>query len=1116
MNKFILISKSSKIQFFTLICLLICAQNAVAQVITFKGRDVEFISVLDEIRRQTGYSVYSTKVILQDVKPVTIDVKEMKLDDFLKRLTADQPIGHRIQDKNISFYKKEVAVPVSFKIVTGTSQNTISGQVVHRATGEAIEGVSVTIKGQTITTSTLENGFFSFRNIDVSVPIVLQFSYIGMESVEVLWNGEGLIRVAMKNDIQTMKETVVTGIYQRKKESFTGSSATYTAEALKMVGNQNVLQSLKTLDPAFQIIENNIFGSDPNRLPDIEVNGKSSVIGLTEEYGSNPNQPLFILDGFEASLSVISDFSMDRIETITVLKDAAATAIYGSKAANGVIVVETKRPAPGQLKLHYSLNGSVSFPDLSDYNLMNSREKLEFERMAGYYGTFDHSSGGSGGNSSRELLYYDRLKELGRGVDTYWLSEPLRTGIVHRHNLTAEGGDQNLRYLLTLSHGNTQGVMTGSNRQATNGNAKLIYRKGALSFSNSLSIDYVVADREAVAFSRFSRANPYRRKYNVDGGIDKVWESFLVAGGDGEYNNFNPLFDYENKNSNRTVSNGFTNNFELLWDVFDGLNLRYRLGLIKDNIHQEVFRSPFNTEFTNTAPLKQGAYEETNGSGLNYDTDLSLTYVRMFQESHMLNLVGGARLDQKSALTSIYGTSGFVDEEFTNPAFSYGYPEGANAQYLESKRRSASFYLSTGYTWDNRFLFDGTLRSDGSSVYGSDRKFTTIWSTGIGWNLHNEHYLPISSWTWLNVFKIRASIGNPGNQNFDDYISTRIYRYNQENRNPFGASVVLGSFGNPNLQWQKTLNKNMGIEFQAFNRHVRIEGDYIHKTTDPLLVYIGMPSSTGSLSMPQNMGKQITKGFTMSSNVLLLQRERLNWRLNLFASHLKSTYSNLGTALDNYNNDNKSRNLVRYYDGASPSDLWAVRSLGIDPVTGREVFLNSNDEQTFAHNYNDERVVGNAEPKLTGVIGTTFSYNGFSAAINLRYRYGGQIFMQTLYNKVENISAVNLLWNHDKRAYYDRWQQPGDVAQFKSITASLSGATPISSRFVQDNNQLIGESFTLGYETSNKPWLKKAGVNSLTARAYGNDIFHISTVKNERGLDYPFARSVSFSLSLGF
>lgn len=1101
---------------FCFILFFLCAgQGTSAQTITFRGKDVKFTKVIEEIRRQTGYSVYSTSNILAATEPVTLVVVEMNLEDFLKRLVANQPIDYKIQSKNISFYMKEKPASRSSRPQAVFPQRqTIVGQVTHASTGQAIIGVSVTIKELGITATTTDNGVFTFPNTLASAPLTFLFRFIGMKPIEATWEPGSVLKVSMEDEVEMIKEAVVTGIYQRKKESFTGSSATYTAEELKTVGNQNVLQSLKTLDPSFQIMESSIFGSDPNRLPDIEINGKSSVIGLTEEYGTNPNQPLFILDGFETSLSVISDFSMDRIETITVLKDAAATAIYGSKAANGVVVVESKRPLPGELKIRYSLNGSVTFPDLSDYNLMNAQEKLDFERLTGYYGTFDNSSAGSGGRPDRELLYYDKLKDIKRGVDTYWLNEPLRTGIVNRHNLTAEGGDKNFRYLLSISHGNTQGVMRGSNRQLSNGNAKLIYRKGSLSFSNSLSIDYTVAEREPVSFSRFAQASPYRRKYNAQGGVDPIWENFFTSAG--EQNNYNPLYDFRNNNRNRAVNNGFTNNFELLWDMRPGFVLRYRLGLNKDNLHQEIFRSPFNTEFLSVDPMLKGTYEETNGNALNYDTDLSLTLVKMLHERHLLNLVSGVRLDQKSSLATTYAARGFVDEEFTNPAFSFGYPESGNANYLESKRRSASFYLSTGYTYDQRFLFDGTLRSDGSSVYGASRKFTTIWSTGIGWNLHNEDILPFSKWGWLNIFKMRASIGNPGNQNFEDYISTRIYRYNQENRNPFGSSVILSSFGNPNLRWQKTLNKNIGIELQAFNRRLKLEGDYIHKTTDPLLVYVGMPSSTGSQSMAQNMGTQISKGFVVTSNALLFQRNELSWRINLSASHLTSVYDQLGSSLDNHNTSNKSRNLVRYYDGASPSDLWAVPSLGIDPITGREVFLNREGQQTFTHNYEDERVVGNSDPKITGVVGTSISYKGFSLSANLRYRLGGQIFMQTLYNKVENINTNNLFWNHDKRAYYDRWQKPGDVAQFKSIASAYGGPTPISSRFVQDNNQLIGESFTMGYEVNNKPWMKRAGLSSLMARAYMNDIFYSSTVKNERGLDYPFARSVSFSLSLGF
>ena len=189
----------------------------------------------------------------------------------------------------------------------------------------------------------------------------------------------------MQEEKVALEDVVVTGIFTRKKESFTGSASTYTAAELKTMGSQNILQSLKTLDPAFAILEDNQFGSDPNRLPNMEIRGKSSVLGLRDELDADPNQPLFILDGFESSLAVINDLDINRIESITILKDAASTAIYGSKAANGVVVVETVKPKSGELQVSYNGNLNLSMPDLSSYNLMNAREKLEFERLAGGY-----------------------------------------------------------------------------------------------------------------------------------------------------------------------------------------------------------------------------------------------------------------------------------------------------------------------------------------------------------------------------------------------------------------------------------------------------------------------------------------------------------------------------------------------------------------------------------------------------------------------------------------------------------------------------------------------------------------------------------------------------------
>ncbi len=217
-----------------------------------------------------------------------------------------------------------------------------------------LPGVTVLIKGTTLGVTTGLEGEFSIVVTD-TIHAELVFSFIGMVSQTISYKNipkSGEWTVVLKEEVQGLDEVVVTGIYSRKKESFTGSSTTYTAKELKTIGNTNVLQSLKTMDPSFAIMENNQFGSDPNRLPDINVRGKTSVIGLTQEYETDPNQPLFILDGFETTLATISDLSMDRVESITVLKDAAATAIYGAKAANGVVVVETKAPATGTLRLN--------------------------------------------------------------------------------------------------------------------------------------------------------------------------------------------------------------------------------------------------------------------------------------------------------------------------------------------------------------------------------------------------------------------------------------------------------------------------------------------------------------------------------------------------------------------------------------------------------------------------------------------------------------------------------------------------------------------------------------------------------------------------------------------
>lgn len=1096
---------------------LTVSANSFSQHVSFSAKGLPLKQLFQAVEKQTGFVFFYNKQLLADTKPVSIVAENMPLSQFLETVLRDQPLSFRIEGKTITLSRKPVDIPIRDLtrdlFAPADTLRQITG-VVSSDDNEPIAGVSVLVKGTKRGASTDAKGMFT---IAANAGQVLVFSAIGYEQNEVRVKTSDRINVKMVQAVSSMQDHVVTGIYQRKKESFTGSSSTFTAKELKMVGNQNALQALKTLDPSFAIVENSTFGSDPNRLPDIEIRGKSSVIGLTEQYGTNPNQPLFILDGFESNLSVISDLSMDRIESITLLKDAAATAIYGSKAANGVVVVETKRPTPGRLRLTYTNNTSFSFADLSDYNLMNATEKLEFERWSGFLGSID--ANGNFVTDQGDAKYNSRLAEVKRGVNSYWMNEPLRFATNQRHTIFAEGGDANFRYGATLAFGDNQGVMKGSGRKLTSGNIKLMYRKGRLSVTNSLTIDNVKANRETIPFSAFSRANPYFRKYNETGGINKILESFSwIDFASSTINRsetyYNPLYDFHNRNVNKSESQGFTNNFEIEWRVLTELRARARVGIIQTTVRDEIFKSPFNSEFASVAPLLQGTYFESNDRQINYDGDFSLTYGKLLAEKHMLNVVAGTRFTQVSNVGSSYEVQGFIGDEFPNAAFAFDYSESKRATYLESKRRTASYFLNTGYSFDERFLLDATVRADGASVFGSNRQFTTIWSMGLAWNVHNEKFFRDHAYDWVNSFRIRGSIGNPGNQNFSDYVSMRVYRYNNENRNPFGPSVIVSNHGNPSLKWQKTIDRNIGLDLITLKNRLRINADYFVKTTDPLLVFVAVPSSSGATSVTDNLGGQEQKGFTLSANYTLLQRKELTWNINLNGRHLRSHYTNFGNALSNFNEKNKGVNMTRYYDGASPSDLWAVRSQGIDPATGREMFLTKDGKQSFVHNYKDEVVVGNSDPDLEGIAGTSLSYKGFTASINLRYRIGGQIFMQTLYDKVENIPYEKIGLNQDKRALTDRWQKPGDNAKFKSIADSRS--TPMSSRFVEDNNILAGESISVGYENSTARWVKAIHASSVTFRAYMNDIFRVATVMNERGIDYPFARSVSFTVGVRF
>ena len=972
---------------------------------------------------------------------------------------------------------------------------------------QPIPGVSVRLGGTSMGTATDVDG--KFKLLVPADTATLVVSFIGMKTEIVrlprlMRAGveQKELTIVLRDEDVRLEDVVVTGIFTRKKESFTGSASTYSAAELKTMGTQNILQGLKTLDPAFAILEDNQFGSDPNRLPNMEIRGKSSMSGLRDQLEADPNQPLFILDGFESTLAAINDLDINRVASITILKDAASTAIYGSKAANGVIVVETVKPEAGKLRVSYTGNLNLSMPDLSSYNLMNAREKLEFERLAG---RFNPSS--TTNEIELDGVYNEKLKEIESGVDTYWLAEPLRVGVNQKHSLYVQGGEENFLFGLGVGYNGISGVMEKSDRSVISGNIDLIYRVSKFQFSNKFSFSSTDYKNPIVAFYEYAQANPYYKKRNPDGTVEKWLENndFFEAP--------NPLWNASQNSRDEGKNLALSNYFIAEYSPSIAWRMRARLGLTYGNDDTERFYSRNDTRYENMETTKKGEFRSSNIRTNRVEGELSITYAKMLGK-HRINLIAGGNIYSNKSLTQGYSAVGFPDGDFSYPSFANGYPENGTPSYYESESRSLNGYFNAGYSFDDRYLMDFSLRTSGSSVFGTSRKYNTTWSVGLGWNLHKEKFI-MDHVGWIDLLKLRASVGNPGNQNFDSAQSLLTYSFQYGSMNYFGQGAMLSQIGNPDLEWQITMDKNIGLDVTLFNKRFSLTADYYYKVTDPLLIKVSVPLSSGTSMYMTNAGEQISQGFTVSVTYYIFQNfeDRFLWMIRGNLRTQKTRIDNIGNKLSTLNASGKGRNTQRYYDGADPDDIWAVKSVGIDPSNGKELFYAKDGSYTYDFSYDEEVICGNTRPDVEGILGTSLNWKGFSVNLNFRYQMGADVFNEALYSKVENISRSDLNKNQDRRALYERWQKEGDVVRFKDIASAET--TPMSSRFVQRENVLSLESIYVGYEFYDG-WIKKLGLSSLKLQWSMRDVFRASTVRSERGISYPFARSMEAGISFNF
>ncbi len=1070
--------------------------------------------VLQEVARVAKASLVIQGVTLEGIhKPTTLNVKDMEIDKVIDRLIGDQSVHVRFESgRQIiieAFNPDQEEIDQQKLLIEGV---VLSSDKIEPLIGATIMVTDGTKDGGTIGTITDVDGKF---RLNVERKSSIRVSYIGYES-----KSQQILRSDMDMKIElvpssiVMDEVVVTGISKRKKNSFTGNFVSVKGEELRNLNPTNILKSLQFFDPSFKIIENNLKGSDPNALPEFQMRGDQSLGNVSmnsmdlmlDNVSSRPNMPLFVLDGFIVNIRRILELDPERIANITILKDAAATSIYGSRASNGVVVIETKVAPDGALSVSYSGGISVQIPDLTDYNMMNASEKLQTEWKAGIYDPK---------NAASMNTYNRYLRNILGGVDTYWLSQPLRTALQNRHSLTVAGGTDLFRYSLGLNASFQPGVMKGSSNDNKSLNFNMTYRKDKITVGASINLSEANGENSPYGlFSSYTRINPYYRPKDENGKYLQILDTYV--GGTGSVPITNPLYNahvgIKDFSRNLTIASSLNLEYMLMKNVRISEQLSYTRGMARI----EQFLPSEHTKFaTETDLTLKGSYNKNTGEMTSWSSNLGVNW-NLQTDKHLFSFFTNWTINEDRNNYVILSATGYPDRHMSD--FIFGNKMNDRPTGTESISRSMGLIGQFSYGYDNRYSFDFNLSSETSSRYSADQRIAPFWSTGIRWNAYREKWLQGR----ISNLVLRATYGVTGEQNFNPSDAIEFYTFSRTMK-PYTSFNVLGAvlsgLNNPQLGWARTDNLGLGLDVGFWKNRINLTFNYYNNITRQLLTSYDLPTSTGFDLQTVNTGELQNKGFDLAINVIVAQniQQKFYWTIGANANQNNNKIRKISDYLRKINEKqlkSSSAPLPIFQEGQSTTTLYTVRSLGIDPVTGQEVFLKRNGEKTFRWDPVDKVPVGDTRPKVSGALSSSINWQDFSFILAFSYRWGGIVYNQTLVDKLENSS---LEWNLDRRAMSDRWEKEGDVARYKRFM-SAGAETPQSTRFIMDDNELKLSSLSLGYRLRNNrfAFLHKMNIDVLSLNFTTNDVFHISPIRMERGLSYPFARTYTLTASILF
>ena len=971
------------------------------------------------------------------------------------------------------------------------AQTKVSGTVLSQDDNQPVVGATVMVVGTQVGTVTDSEGRFS-----LTCPAgknTLRITYIGMEPLVV--SARSNMRILLTSDQKAIDEVIVVGYGTQRREAKTGSITTLSTEDFADIPATSLDKMLGGKLAGVTVSQTS---AQPGSFSDIRIRGISSI--------NAGNSPLWVVDGIpmmggdDAEMvntsNTLAALNPDDIESITVLKDAAAASVYGSRAANGVILVQTKSGKEGKSRFGVRAKyGVSSLANDNDYGTMTGQQLLEYQRDA---------IRNAGMNPDDPAGAYYRPYELLSRPQTNWMDHLTRLGRMQEYEITMQGGSSKTKYYNSLSFHDNQGIYYGVDFRRISGRVNVDHEINKnLKTGTRINVGYTKGND--VPMQDLYYSNPAFAGMTIMPWTPAYDEK-------GNYNSSIP----ENSNSNPRATAAYDDQWQKKYSFNGSIYLEWKpirqLTLKTTNAAEMGFiesRRYWSLEAHNYA----SGYPELqtiNSQRRSLTTSNTITFQDQY-DKHSVRLLAGQEANQYKYQYT-YGMS-----ENLNPLIPYHQSGDSSKHPVEdyvSTRTLLSYFGILDYNFDSRYYLQASVREDGSSLFGSNSQWGLFWSVGASWNAHNEAFM--KNFDWLQVLKFRASYGVNGNNNISLYQQYGTYTSSIYN----GVTGLRPSTpANPDLSWEKNYTWNVGIDFRFLKRFSGSIDVYSRKTTDMLLDK-SQSSTSGFNSATTNIGSMRNTGIEFQFDADIIDKQDWKWTLGFNLAHNSSKILELaGDEMMSYSEDSRLRHIV----GEHMFTFWLKDYYGVNPVNGEALWRTEDGELT--NDYNSAAWVksGSPEPKLTGGINTSFSWKDITLSMATEFKAGNKVLI--VENRYFTSDGNQLTMNQQKNAM-NYWRKPGDTGvNPKPIAGNSTNSYSYSSnRFVEKGDYFRIKDITLAYNLPQQ-LLSKVGLSTTRIYASALNLFTFHDVNfwdPERGIDgmgygvYPVTKTFIVGLDLSF